>query len=188
VIASAILVFFGTNIDGFVALSALFATTEEAQQSRLAFVAAMAGFVVLLVVSGLGAAGLEILPRNSAAWIGLAPLALGLYRAYEWARPDGADAAVMAERVSASPGAFVLVLATGADNVAAYVPLFHQIGLPATLLVAAGYTIGFVVVCLVAFGVCGSAVVHAAVHRIAQPLSAALFVGVGCYVIVEALR
>jgi cadmium resistance protein CadD (predicted permease) len=78
-------------------------------------------------------------------------------------------------------------LATGGDNVAAYIPLFHQFGVAAALLVAAGYFAGFAALCLAALGFSANTAFHRAVHRIAQPLSAALFIGVGCFVIVRGL-
>jgi cadmium resistance protein CadD (predicted permease) len=189
VIGSAVGAFFATNIDAFVALSVLFATTEDAVQTRTVFLSALAGFAVLLVVSVLGAAGLEVIPRHGAAWLGLAPVAVGVFRLYEWFRaPRNVETAITGERVTACSGTFVLILATGGDNIAAYIPLFHQFGSAAALLVAAAYFAGFAVICLMALGFSANAALHRAVHRIAQPLGAALFIGIGCSVIVRGLQ
>jgi cadmium resistance protein CadD (predicted permease) len=159
-------------------LSVLFAAAEDSKETRTVFAGAMAGFVLLLVVSELGALGLRAIPTPLIAWLGVVPIALGLANAWSWvsgrhhvAHPSGV--------LATFPSAVSLILATGGDNISAYVPLFYGAG-DWSLLICIAYAIAFALIALIARLAFGNARVHSVLHRIAQPLTSVVLVLVGC--------
>jgi cadmium resistance protein CadD (predicted permease) len=165
----------------------LFAAADDAKESRNVFAGAMVGFVLLLIVSDVGALGLRTVPTAWTAWLGVVPIAIGAYNARQWwaarhvrtERPHG----VLATFTSAVS----LILATGGDNVGAYIPVFYAAGDKAPLICIA-YAIAFALVALLAGFAFGNTKVHSILHRIAQPLTSAVLIAVGCAMLAGLLR
>jgi cadmium resistance protein CadD (predicted permease) len=155
----AIVLFAVTNIDDLVVLSLLFGRADRAAPSTRRIVAGQyLGFGVILVVSVAGAFGAAQLPDHAAGYLGLIPIALGLYAAYEaWLRhgdgtaPDETHSATSAWSVAG------VTLANGGDNISVYIP--------ALATFSAATLSGVVVVFLVLVAVWCLAGYHLASHR-----------------------
>ncbi len=121
----AIVLFAVTNIDDLVVLSLFFSRANRAPGSSRRIVAGQyVGFAAILAVSIAGALGAAQLPDDATAYLGLVPIAIGLYAARRnWkhrydADPDPAPATISAWTVAG------VTFANGGDNIGVYVPAF----------------------------------------------------------------
>lgn len=124
--------FIGTNIDDFVALLLLVLGQPIDRVRGWQLIAGQyLGFAGLLVISGLGAAGLSTVPVRWVGLLALVPLGMGAWaiarnvgaRNFS-ARPADANSAPLL--VSSVLGVAVITLANGGDNIAVYILLFRQ--------------------------------------------------------------
>ncbi len=149
-------------------------STTPRNRSRAILVAAC-GFAVLLCTSYvasliIGRVGFSI------AWFGLLPAGIGVGRLLRL---------ILRERIgredwlSSGPSIFSIVLATGADNVAVYAPLFALRSLGSAWAVAAAYLFCWVAGCTaVAFATPSLPRIHA-LKRYLEPAFAILFIAIG---------
>lgn len=120
----AVVLFAVTNIDDIVVLSLFFGRASGVAGSTRRIVAGQyLGFVVILAVSLAGAFGAGRLSDRTVAYLGLVPVAIGLWSAYSWWRERGADS-VAAPRALTLWTVVAVTIANGGDNVGVYVPAF----------------------------------------------------------------
>lgn len=131
--------FVGTNIDDFAVLLLLVLGQPIDRMRGWQLVAGQyLGFAGLLVISGLGAAGLHTVPVRWVGLLALVPLGMGAWaiasnvrarnvRARNFTAPPG-DANSAPLLVSGVLGVAALTVANGGDNVAVYILLFRQSG------------------------------------------------------------
>lgn len=138
-----LLAFIGTNVDGFLCLGAAFAVDPPHSRARAVFVAAC-GFLAILAISfavslAIGRVGI------AAAWFGLLPAGIGVIRLVRLGLRAGDRE--NGDWISSAPSLFSIVLATGADNVAVYSPLFAVHALAGTLGICAVYLLLWIAGC-----------------------------------------
>ncbi len=114
------LAFLGTNVDGFSCLAAAFALDPPRNRIH-AVIAAAAGFVLLLGIAMGASMAMQRFHAN-VAWFGIVPAGIGVARLVRAVR--GAKGKAESDWLSSHASIFAIVLATGADNVAVYAPLF----------------------------------------------------------------
>jgi cadmium resistance protein CadD (predicted permease) len=177
-----ILAFLGTNVDGFLCLAAVFAV--DPPRSRVAVLVSCAlAFLVLLCVAlaaslAIGRSGLD------AAWFGAVPAAIGIARLWRlakhgWRAGDG-------DVLSSGPSIFSIVLATGADNVAVYTPLFATRSIFSAGIVGIVYLSCWVLGCAaLVFATPKLPHIHAW-KRYIDPALAVLFVAIGVAIFMRA--
>jgi cadmium resistance protein CadD (predicted permease) len=187
VVATAVGVFAGTNVDDLLVLTTLFLGGGAV---RRVVAGQYLGFGVLVAASGAVAAGLLVVPDRWVGLLGLVPLALGL-RAWVrvWLRrgePAGqvGDAAVAGSVWSVAG----VTMANGGDNLGVYVPLFRTLSAGAVLVTLGVFAVALAGWCLAARWLSRHRVVVAAVARIGHHLVPAVFVLVGLAVLSQLLR
>jgi len=117
-IASAIGVFVGTDIDDLVVLTALFGSRQVG--SRQIVLGQYLGMLVLVVISLVAAIGLVIVPDRWVGLFGVIPLGLGVRGLRR-----GAEHPVI---VRTTFGVAGVTIANGVDNVSVFTPIFHHAG------------------------------------------------------------
>jgi len=128
--------FAATNVDSLVVVTALFFSGGVSGRPRTSqiWVGEYVGFAVLVAVSACVAAGLEVVPSHAVGVLGLIPLGLGV-RGLSQARRSASEAHSVGHPLANGVGSVVvLAVANGADNVAVYAALFHELGLRASLV------------------------------------------------------
>ena len=134
-VLQAVGMFVATNIDDLVVLTVFFG---RARGDRAAVVKVVAGqylgFVAILVVSVLGALGVQLLPGNAIAYFGLLPLLLGVRAAWSaWTdrrrAPDGDEHDEVGTAGVGVLTVAAVTFANGGDNIGLYVPVFAVVGL-----------------------------------------------------------
>jgi cadmium resistance protein CadD (predicted permease) len=170
-----VLAFIGTNVDGLLCLAAAFAVDPPRGRVRAVLVAAFAfaallfiSFAVSLVIGRVG---------FSLAWFGLLPAGIGVVRLarliFRDRRPGQED------WLSSGPSIFSIVLATGADNVAVYAPLFALRPLGNASAVAGAYLFCWIAGCTaVTYAAPSLPRIHA-LKRYLEPAFAILFIAIG---------
>jgi cadmium resistance protein CadD (predicted permease) len=139
-----IVAFFGTNVDGFLCLAAAFAVDPPAGRVR-AIAAAAAGFAVLLLAAFVISLAIGRLPAGAVAWFGLVPIVIGVVRLVHGIR--ALRSVAKQEELSSGTSIFSIVLATGADNVAVYAPLFALRSLSGAAVISIGYLLMWALGC-----------------------------------------
>jgi len=148
-VGSAIVVFVATNLDGLVILTVLFGSRAPSRAQIV--VGQYLGFLAILAVSVIGAAGLRAVPEHWVGLLGLIPLGLGIRGLLH--QHDEHRVAV-----SGMLGVAGITIANGADNISVYIPLFRTVGW-ATL----GYIAVFMVLVVVWCGIASVIASHPAV-------------------------
>lgn len=133
-LGTAIVVFVATNVDDILLLAALFG---GALAARAVIAGQFIGIAVLTAVSVGAAYAATAVPAHLIRWLGLLPLALGLWLLLQWWRQRGLgrdehDDDVAAERQfeaklhSQVLGVAAVTVANGGDNLSVYIPLFAR--------------------------------------------------------------
>ncbi|WIB61733.1 cadmium resistance transporter [Curtobacterium sp. MCLR17_007] len=187
-IAGAVGLFAATNIDDIVVLTVLFlASTRGTLPGWKVVIGQYAGFIALVAISVLAAAGLTIVPDQWVGFLGLIPLGIGLVGLIRAPRrrgedDDDDDAAVRAAGLLGVAG---ITIANGADNISLYTPVFRTAPIPDTVVTIAVFLVLVAVWCLVARFVGTNKTVTEALEKIEHWLVPAVFIGLGLYILIE---
>jgi cadmium resistance protein CadD (predicted permease) len=136
IIATAIGVFAGTNIDDLVVLTALFGSGQVSR--RQIVTGQYLGMAAIVTASIVVALGLLTVPDRWVGLFGIVPIVLGV-RALRTAGTTGRPA------VTSWRGVATVTIANGGDNVAVFTTLFRKAGLVGTLVYVAVFAVLVVV-------------------------------------------
>jgi cadmium resistance protein CadD (predicted permease) len=117
-IASAVGVFVGTDIDDLVVLTALFGSRQVGR--RQIILGQYLGILVLVAISVVAAIGLLIVPDSWVGLLGVIPLGLGVRGLLH-----GEERPAI---VRTTMGVAGITIVNGVDNVSVYTPVFRQAG------------------------------------------------------------
>ncbi|MEV5572103.1 cadmium resistance transporter [Spirillospora sp. NPDC052269] len=149
-IATAAGLFAGTNIDDILVLAMLFLTSRASGAPRpwQIWAGQIAGFAVLVAVSGVAALGLSIIPDPWVGLLGIIPLAMGVHGLVQAARAhrDGEPPATALATGLLSVAALTIV--NGADNLAVYTPVFRTVGTGDSVVIIIVFFAGVAAYCL----------------------------------------
>jgi cadmium resistance protein CadD (predicted permease) len=190
VIAAAVAVFAGTNVDDIVVLTVLFLACRSAgcPKAWQIWAGQYVGIAVLVIASGAAALGLMIVPDRWIGLLGLLPLAFGVWGLLKALRSLKANGQTAGRSVPVSGGIVsvtTVTVANGADNIAAYTPMFRTIGVAGSLV-----TVGVFALMIAAWCAAGSWLgsherVVALVERYGQWMVPAVFIGIGAAILVR---
>ncbi len=151
IVAEAAGLFAITNVDDIVLLSLFFGRAAGQQGAARRIVTGQyLGFTAILAITVAAAYGATFLPESAIAYLGLLPLTLGLWAAWQaWKRHRQGDSGEQQpgnkeDGPKALPVAAV-TFANGSDNIGVYLPVFAKAG-------AGGITV-YVAVFLVLVGI-----------------------------------
>lgn len=186
-IAAAIGLFAATNIDDIVVLTVLFLASTRGSLPGWKVVAGQyLGFIALVAISVIAAAGLTIVPDQWVGFLGLIPLAIGVYGLSRTLRrrgdDDDDDSAISAGGLFGVAG---ITIANGADNISLYTPVFRTNPVPDTIVTIIVFLVLVAVWCLVARFVGTNKTVTEALEKIEHWLVPAVFIGLGLYILIE---
>lgn len=144
--------FAGTNIDDLVVLTVLFLGSWAGGRPRAwqIWAGQYTGIAALVVLSGLAALGLGVIPDDRVRLLGLVPFGLGVWSLVKALRSRGAGA----EPEPAVAGGVLQVagvtIAGGADNISVYTPVFRTLGFGGTTVTVAVFAAGVALWCVAA--------------------------------------
>lgn len=185
VVATAVGVFVGTNIDDLVIVTVLFLSGRAAGRPGPGAVWAgqYAGMAMLVAASAVAALGLSVVPDRWVGLLGLVPLTLGAKGLIEAARSRGSEdkPRPVATGWLAVAG---ITIANGADNIAVYTPLFRTIGVANALVTIAVFAVGVAALCAAGSRLGSHRRVIDLVARAGHWLVPAVFVALGVLILV----
>ncbi len=189
-ILTAVGMFAATNIDDIVVLTVLFlASTRGGPRPWQIVLGQYLGFTTLVAVSVLAALGLTIVPDEWVGFLGLIPLAIGLWGLARAIRrrgdDDDDDETAAALRAGGLLGVAGITIANGADNIAVYTPVFRTIPPEDTIVTVLVFLILVAVWC--AFGrlIGTHEKVTEALEKVEHWLVPAVFIGLGLFILIE---
>jgi cadmium resistance protein CadD (predicted permease) len=178
----ALAAFASTNLDNLLLLTML---QGQGRHSKLTVFVGYVGAIVAIVVAGLVATRLaEALPVDKIGYLGLVPIAMGLYRLVPVRRSNDGDPAAPARALSAGAVA-TLTIANGGDTVAVFLPLFADTAESLTLVLAATIVGAAVLWFIVARAISQHAWVRRTLPRMERWLVPALLILVGLYILLN---
>jgi cadmium resistance transport/sequestration family protein len=187
-VAAAVGLFAATNIDDIVVLTVLFLAAARGAMPGWKVVAGQyLGFIALVAISVLAAAGLTIVPDKWVGFLGVIPLAIGLIGLIRTFRRRGDDDDDDEHAISAGGllGVAGITIANGADNISLYTPVFRTNPVPDTVVTIAVFLILVAVWCLVARFVGTNKTVTEGLEKVEHWLVPAVFIGLGLYILIE---
>jgi cadmium resistance transport/sequestration family protein len=187
-IVAAIGLFAATNIDDIVVLTVLFVASARGALPGWKVVAGQyAGFVTLVGISVVAAAGLTIVPDKWVGFLGLIPLAIGIYSLVRTLRRRGDDDDDDDDAISAVGllGVAGITIANGADNISLYTPVFRTNPVQDTVVTIIVFLVLVAVWCLIARFIGTSKTVSELLERVEHWLVPAVFIGLGLYILIE---
>jgi cadmium resistance protein CadD (predicted permease) len=143
-------IFVATNVDDVVILALFFGRAAGNRAATTAVVVGQyIGFVAILAGSVVAALGARLLPESTIAYLGLLPLLLGIYAAWEAWRSRGDeddDAAAGPSHLGVLTVAAV-TFANGGDNIGVYIPVFAVAGVAGMVTYVVVFLIGVAACC-----------------------------------------
>ena len=190
IVAEAAGLFAVTNVDDTVVLSLFFGRSAGQHGAARRIVAGQyLGFTAILAITVAAAYGATFLPESAIAYLGLVPLALGLWAAWQaWKRHRQGDSGEQPGNKQDGPKALqvaAVTFANGSDNIGVYLPVFAKAGI-------AGITV-YVAVFLVLVGVWCAAgrffatrpVIASAIGRWGHILHPLVLIALGLFILIQ---
>ncbi len=179
-------VFAGTNVDDLIVLTVLFLAARASGRPKVwqVWAGQYGGIAALVLVSGLGALGLTLIPDRWVGLLGLVPLGLGVRGLIAAARraDDDGESPVVAGNAFAVAG---VTIANGADNIAVYTPMFRTIGVSGTAVTVAVFAVLVAVWCLASSWLGSHRRVIAVIERHGHWLVPLVFITIGLVILIE---
>lgn len=183
---AAIGLFAATNIDDIVVLTVLFVASARGALPGWKIVAGQyLGFITLVALSVVAALGLTIVPDEWVGFIGVMPLAIGIYLLIKGLRnrdDDDDDSGIQAGGLLAVAG---ITIANGADNISLYTPVFRTMSPADTALTIAVFLVLVAVWCVVGRTVGTNRRVTELLERVEHWLVPVVFIGLGLFIIID---
>lgn len=114
--------FASANIDGMII--AIVFLTDRSYDGKNILLGQIIGFWVLTVASVIIAQSLYLMPGWATRWLGLVPIAFGCIKILNYARRDALELVAIRPNGRQIQEISLLTIATGADEIIAYAPLF----------------------------------------------------------------
>jgi len=178
-----------TNIDDLLVLALFFGRAQrDPALVRRVVIGQYLGVGVILAVSVLGALGARLLPEDVVAWLGLAPLGLGLrdlvFLVRGRHRRGDDDPAAPTDGPTVAQVALV-TCANGGDNVGVYVPVFATAGAAAISVYAVVFLVLVALWCAAGRFVATRPPVARVLDRWGHVLLPVVLIGIGVVLLVE---
>lgn len=128
-IVATVMSYIGTNVDDIFINTIFFTQAETKQDIRSVVIGKYLGIGGLVLLSLIGAFGLQFIPQQYIGFLGLIPIALGVKEWISYLKSKKTyDADDSEEKVDTSKGlvfnVVLVTMANGADNIGVYIPLF----------------------------------------------------------------
>ena len=188
-LASAALLFIGTNLDDLLVLAVLYLSLRvHGRPKRWAiWVGQYIGTTVLVGLSLVGALGLTVVPSGKVWLLGALPLGLGLFKLVSLIRTRGRGERTTGAMVTGLPGIVGVTMANGGDNVGAYTPLFRTMSWSDRAATLTVFAVGLAVWCTIGAWLVAHETVAHVVAKLGEWLVPVVFIALGTHILVEGL-
>lgn len=181
---AAVIAFVSTNIDDLVINMLLFAGADD-RKGRSIATGKYLGIGVLLMLSMLGACGLQRVPTRYLGLLGLVPIALGMKEWLAIRRQSADKEETLPSKSIGALGVMTVTLANGADNIGVYIPLFSGYGVARMALTAIVFALLTGVWCLIGQKLSALPALRTQLSRYKRILVPVVFSALGIYIILK---
>ena len=188
VVIASILCFIATTIDDLFLDMLFFAQATTRKQVQSIFAGKYVGIGVLVLLSCLGAYGLQFVPEKYIGFLGLIPIAIGVKEGLENFKKSEEDLEEQPELSKGFLWSVVLVtISSGADNIGVYIPLFANYSM--IQMVAVVITFAVMVACWCFLGKTLSSLPYLRkfLLKYKQIIVPVVLICLGIYIILEAI-
>jgi len=142
-LATAGVVFAGTNLDDLLVLTLLFLSARAAGRPATwqIWVGQYAGFAVLVAISAAAATGLVFVPQRWVGLLAVIPCTLGVVKLVALLRTPERGVTEPAAAATGVASVALVTIANGGDNIAAYTPLWRALDIGASTLTIAVFAV-----------------------------------------------
>lgn len=184
--------FIGTNIDDIFINTLFFSEAKTKADNRNIVLGKYLGIGALILLSVLGAFGVQFLPQQYIGYLGLVPIGLGIKEiivTVKARKPDTTDDADELEQKSANKilNTVLITMANGADNIGVYIPLFAGFAVWQTLLAIGIFLILIAVWCLLGKFLANLPVVKNAIEKYKTVIVPIVYIALGVYILLKNL-
>jgi cadmium resistance transport/sequestration family protein len=190
--------FAATNIDDIVILTLFFAQTNASFRPRHIVIGQYLGFVGLILASLPGYFGGILAPSLWLGWLGLLPIAIGIYHIFKKDADDEMVQAVfLQEAVGKKRSPFsslfsaqtyqvaAITLANGGDNIGIYVPLFASSTLISLGIILGVFGVMMALWCCLAYQLAQHPWVAQTLTRYGHQVVPYVLIGLGIFIFVD---
>ena len=181
--------FIGTNIDDIFINTLFFSEAKTRADNRNIVIGKYVSMGALILLSVLGAFGLQFLPQQYIGYLGLIPIGLGIkeiFVAITSRKTDEADET--AEKSSNKTlNTALITMANGADNIGVYVPLFAGFTVWEILLTVCVFLILIAAWCFLGKLLANLPVIRNAIAKYKTVIVPTVYIALGIYVLLKNL-
>lgn len=178
-----IMAYIGTNIDDMFINMLLFSSAKSKKEDFAIVMGKYIGTGALVMVSVLGGIGLQTVVGSYAKFLGIVPILLGLKRIYDNVKGgDDADNIYVKSGFMLSTAA--VTIASGADNIGVYVPLFADFMLTQLWIMAGVFIVMTAVWCAVGKSLTNLPAVKSTIERYRHIITPAVYICLGLYILI----
>ncbi|MFF2296596.1 cadmium resistance transporter [Arthrobacter sp. NPDC058127] len=176
--------FAATNLDDLLVLSVLFLSARTRPVPRLwrIWVGQYIGIGILTGAAAAAALALTPVPVEWVGFLGLVPLVLGCYALIKVARPSGDPPKPRSLTV---PVVVAVTVANGGDNISVYIPLFHSLEPPASVVTGLTFAVMVAVWCAAGYWLTAHPKVGEICRRAGNWVIPVVYVALGATIIVR---
>ncbi len=190
VVIVAILCFLATTMDDLFLDMLFFAQATTRKQVQSIVIGKYIGIGILVLLSCLGAYGLQFVSEKYIGFLGLIPIAIGLKEGIEYLKNKSDDD--LEEQPELSKGfmwSVVLVtISSGADNIGVYIPLFANYSVMQMLVVVITFAVMVACWCFLGKTLSSLPYLRKFLLKYKQIIVPVVLICLGIYIIVEAIR
>ena len=189
-IVTTVISYVGTNIDDIFINTLFFTQADTPRQIRSVILGQYLGIGTLVVLSLLGAYGLQFVPQKYIGLLGLVPIALGIK---EWLgylkekqNPDGEDTkSNPTSKGSLALNVMLVTMANGGDNIGVYIPLFASYTFLQMAIVVIIFALMILLWCFFSKKLADLPVLRSLLLRYKHIMVPVIFIVLGIYIIVK---
>ena len=175
--------YIGTNIDDMFINMLLFSSARSKKEDFAIVLGKYIGTGALVALSVLGGIGLQTIVGNYAKFLGIIPILLGAKQIFDNIK-GGNDTDDISVKSGFILSTIAVTIASGADNIGVYVPLFADF-MPAQLLIMAVVFIVMTAVwCALGKSLTNLPAVKSTIERYRHIITPAVYICLGLYILI----
>lgn len=192
IIIEAIITFLGTNTDELFILMTLYLGVGNTLKRRDIITGQYIGLFLLIFVSFIGSLGTTLMPEKYIPLLGLIPIFLGIIELITHIKSKNSallnETSIIFDKpqttsVKRIAKIAVISIASGADNIGLYIPLFAQQTYSDTLITIAVFVVLLPIWSLLAQSLSKLKVLRKTIHQYKDILVPLIFIGLGIYIL-----
>lgn len=189
IILLSITAFAGTNIDDIFLNTLFFTEAKTKSDERNIVIGKYIGIGTLVILSILGAFGLQFLPPQYIGWLGNVPIAMGIKEIIDTLRMKQTDetAGTVPKSSNKIWNTALITMASGADNIGVYVPLFAGFAVWQILLAVCVFLILIAVWCQLGRILANLPVVKNSLEKYKTVVVPVVYIALGVYILLKNL-